>query len=58
MRDELARRLGDPAAYEEGMKARRDAWQAKYAEVMEAMEKAEALWLKAAEKLEAAEQAA
>ena len=58
MQDELARRLGDPAVYEEAMAAKREAWQAKYAEVMEAMEKAEALWLKAAEKLEAAEKAA
>ncbi|NBC96887.1 MAG: ATP-binding cassette domain-containing protein [Deinococcus-Thermus bacterium] len=58
MRDELARRLGDPRVYEEGMEAKRDAWQAKYAEVMQAMETAEALWMKAAERLEAAEQAA
>ena len=58
MRDELARRLGDPAVYEEHMAAKRDAWQSKYAEVMEALEKAEALWLRAAERLEAAEEAA
>ncbi len=58
MRDELARRLGDPSAYQDEMTAHRDAWQAKYAEVMEAMDKAEALWLRAAEKLEKAETAA
>ena len=58
MREELARRLGDPKVYEEDMAARREAWQAKYAEVMEAMEKAEALWMRAAERLEKAEAAA
>jgi ATP-binding cassette subfamily F protein 3 len=58
MQEELARRLGDPKVYEEAMAAKREAWQAKYAEVMEALEKAEALWLRAAERLEAAEQAA
>jgi ATP-binding cassette subfamily F protein 3 len=57
MREELARRLGDPSAYEEEMAARRDAWQRKYSEVMDALGRAEALWMKAAEKLEAAEAA-
>ncbi|MEO1676552.1 MAG: ABC-F family ATP-binding cassette domain-containing protein [Pseudomonadota bacterium] len=55
MREELARRLGDPAVYEDDMVGKRNAWQAKYAEVMDAIEKAEALWLRAAERLEAAE---
>ncbi|MEM6740005.1 MAG: ABC-F family ATP-binding cassette domain-containing protein [Pseudomonadota bacterium] len=55
MRDELARRLGDPKVYEDDMAPKREAWQTKYAEVMEAMERAEALWLRAAERLEAAE---
>jgi len=58
MREELARRLADPEVYEDHMRARREAWQAKFAEVEAAMEKAEALWLAAAEKLEAAETAA
>ncbi|WP_428924713.1 ABC-F family ATP-binding cassette domain-containing protein [Marinibacterium sp. SX1] len=58
MREELARRLGDPSAYEEENTAKREVWQAKYAEVMEALERAETLWMSAAEKLEAAEQAA
>ena len=58
MRDELARRLGDPSAYAEEMAAHREAWQAKYGEVMEAIDKAEALWMRAAERLEAAEAAA
>jgi len=57
MRDELVRRLADPKVYAEEMTAKREAWQAKYAEAMEAMEKAEALWLRAAERLERAESA-
>ncbi|MEM9249396.1 MAG: ABC-F family ATP-binding cassette domain-containing protein [Pseudomonadota bacterium] len=55
MRDELARRLGDPRVYEEDMAPKREVWQAKYAEVMDALDRAEGLWVKAAEKLEAAE---
>jgi len=58
MQEELARRLGDPRAYDDEMAPKRAVWQAKYAEVMEALDRAEALWLKAAERLEAAEQAA
>jgi len=58
MREELARRLGDPEVYADDMADRRRAWQAKYAEVEAAIEKAEALWLRAAERLEAAEAAA
>ncbi|MAC79180.1 MAG: glycosyl transferase family 1 [Rhodobacteraceae bacterium] len=58
MREELARRLGDPSAYQEENAARREAWQSKYAEVMQALEKAESLWLSASEKLEKAEKAA
>ena len=58
MRDELARRLGDPKVYEDHMTTKREVWQAKYSEVMDALDKAEALWIKAAERLEAAEKAA
>ena len=53
MRDKLSVKLADPELY-----ARPDEaaiWQKKYAEVMEGLDRAEALWLKAAEKLEAAE---
>ncbi|MEM1429522.1 MAG: ABC-F family ATP-binding cassette domain-containing protein [Pseudomonadota bacterium] len=57
MREELARRLADPKVYEEEMAAKRQVWQAKYAEVMDALDKAEGLWLRAAERLEAAEHA-
>ncbi len=55
MRDRLARKLADPALYEPGRGQESATWQKKYAEVMEALDKAEALWLKAQEKLELAE---
>jgi ATP-binding cassette subfamily F protein 3 len=58
MREELARRLGDPKAYADENAARTAVWQSKYSEVMNALDKAEALWVKAAERLEAAERAA
>ncbi|PIE13856.1 MAG: glycosyl transferase family 1 [Rhodobacterales bacterium] len=54
MRDKLALKLADPTLYED----RPDeavVWQKKYAEVMEGLDRAEALWMKALEKLEAAE---
>jgi len=54
MRDKLAAKLADPALYEEGRLGERETWNRKYAEVMGALEKAEALWMAAAEKLEAA----
>ncbi|MEL6520930.1 MAG: ABC-F family ATP-binding cassette domain-containing protein [Pseudomonadota bacterium] len=54
MRDELARRLGDPSVYEDENAAKLEAWQAKYAEVMNAIDRAEELWLKAQEKLDKA----
>ncbi len=53
MRDKLARKLADPALYERAEEA--VVWQKKYAEVMEGLDKAEDLWMKAAEKLETAE---
>ncbi|MEM8731902.1 MAG: ATP-binding cassette domain-containing protein [Pseudomonadota bacterium] len=56
MREELARRLGDPSAYLEESAAKREAWQKKYSEVMDALERAETMWVAAAEKLELAEQ--
>ncbi|MEZ5886513.1 MAG: ABC-F family ATP-binding cassette domain-containing protein [Paracoccaceae bacterium] len=55
MRDRLASKLADPALYERPDEA--VVWQKKYAEVMEGLDRAEALWMKAAEKLEAAEAA-
>jgi ATP-binding cassette, subfamily F, member 3 len=55
MRDKLARKLADPALYETDRAGEAEVWQRKYAEVMEALDRAEALWMAAAEKLEAAE---
>ena len=55
MQDELAKRLGDPKVYEDHMAEKRVVWQKKYSEVMNAMDRAEAMWLKAQEKLEKAE---
>lgn len=54
MRDKLAKKLADPALYEDARKGELATWNAKYAEVMDALDKAEALWLTAQEKLEAA----
>ncbi|WP_208351498.1 ABC-F family ATP-binding cassette domain-containing protein [Pseudaestuariivita rosea] len=55
MRDKLATKLADPALYEEGKAGEADVWQRKYAEVMEGLDRAEALWIAALEKLETAE---
>ena len=54
MRDKLATKLADPALYEDSRKGELATWNAKYAEVMQALDKAEALWLSAQERLEAA----
>jgi ATP-binding cassette subfamily F protein 3 len=54
MRDKLAKKLADPALYEDARKGELATWNAKYAEVMVALDKAEAMWLTASEKLEAA----
>ncbi|MFC3087500.1 ABC-F family ATP-binding cassette domain-containing protein [Tabrizicola soli] len=54
MRDKLAAKLADPALYEDARKGELATWNAKYAEVMQALDKAEALWLDAQEKLDSA----
>ncbi len=54
MRDKLATKLADPALYEDARKGELATWNAKYAEVMQALDRAEALWLEAQERLEAA----
>ncbi len=54
MRDKLARKLADPDLYEDGKKGELEVWNKKYAEVMQALERAEALWMSALEKLEKA----
>jgi ATP-binding cassette subfamily F protein 3 len=53
MRDKLATKLADPALYEDGRAGELGTWQKKYAEVMDGLDRAEALWMAAAEKLEA-----
>jgi ATP-binding cassette, subfamily F, member 3 len=54
MRNKLAKKLADPELYEPGMANQAATWQKKYAEVMGALEKAEAMWMAALEKAEAA----
>ena len=57
MRDKLAKKLADPALYQDERLGELETWNRKYAEVMEGLDRAEALWLKAQERLEAAEAA-
>jgi ATP-binding cassette, subfamily F, member 3 len=54
MRDRLAKKLADPALYEETRMGELETWNRKYAEVMEALDRAEAMWMAAQGKLEAA----
>ena len=54
MRDKLAKKLADPALYEPERLGEMETWQRKYAEVMEGLDRAEAMWLKAQERLERA----
>ena len=54
MSEKLAKKLADPALYEEERLDEMAVWQKKYSEVMDAMDRAEGLWLKAQEKLEKA----
>ncbi len=55
MRDKLAAKLADHDLYEDARKGELATWNAKYAELMQALDRAEAMWLTAQEKLEAAE---
>ena len=55
MRDKLARKLADPELYEDTRKGEIEVWQKKYAEVMDGLDRAEALWMTALEKLESAQ---
>ncbi len=52
MRQRLAAKLADPAMYAPARVAETENWQRKFAEVEEGLERAEALWLKALERLE------
>ena len=54
MRDKLASKLADPTLYEETRVGELETWNRKYAEVMEALDRAEGLWMSAEEKLERA----
>ncbi len=54
MRDKLANKLADPELYQDDKVAEMQVWQRKYAEVMEALDRAEVLWLKDSEALDAA----
>jgi ATP-binding cassette subfamily F protein 3 len=54
MRDKLAKKLADPALYENNNIGQLEVWNKKYAEVMGALERAEGLWVSAEEKLEKA----
>ena len=55
MRDKLAKKLADPALYEDDKLGEMEVWQKKYAEVMGALDRAEALWMQDLEKLDTAE---
>ena len=55
MRDKLDAKLGDPELYEPERKDEVVVWQKKHAEVHEALDRAEEIWLRAQEKLEKAE---
>ena len=55
MRDKLAKKLSDPELYEDSRAGELATWNKKYAEVMEALGRAEALWMAALEKLDQAE---
>jgi ATP-binding cassette subfamily F protein 3 len=53
MRDKLAKKLADPALYEASRVGELETWNRKYTEVMEGLDRAEAMWLAAQERLEA-----
>ncbi len=55
MRDKLATKLANPELYEDGRAGELETWNRKYAEVMDGLHRAEALWEAAMEKLETAE---
>ncbi|WP_370231178.1 ABC-F family ATP-binding cassette domain-containing protein [Cognatishimia sp.] len=55
MREKLDEKLADPTLYDGSKTADIAVWQKKHAEVIEALERAETLWMEALEKLETAE---
>ncbi|WP_299078588.1 ABC-F family ATP-binding cassette domain-containing protein [uncultured Ruegeria sp.] len=52
MQDKLSAKLADPTLYEDDRVSDLEVWNRKFAEVTDAMEKAETLWVAAAERLE------
>ena len=54
IREQLARKLADPAIYEADRVTEAETAQKKFAEVEDGLERAEALWMKALERLEGA----
>jgi ATP-binding cassette subfamily F protein 3 len=54
MQGKLAKKLADPELYEDARKGELETWNKKYAEIMDGLDRAEAMWLSAQEKLEAA----
>ncbi|TMV06529.1 ABC-F family ATP-binding cassette domain-containing protein [Ruegeria sediminis] len=55
MHDKLSAKLADPALYGEDRLGDLETWNRKFAEVVEAMQRAEALWMAAQDKLDKAE---
>ncbi|MFU8897951.1 MAG: ABC-F family ATP-binding cassette domain-containing protein [Roseinatronobacter sp.] len=55
MRDKLAKKLADTALYDDTRLSELQVWQAKYAEVMEGLDRAEAMWMKAQAALDSAQ---
>ena len=55
MRDRIAAKLANPAMYEDANANDMAAWQKKYSEVMDGLDRAETLWMAALERLEEAE---
>ncbi len=58
MHEKLSVKLADPSLYDDNRLEDLETWNRKFAEVVEAMQRAEALWVAAAERLEEAEKAA
>lgn len=54
LREKLAAKLADPAMYEAHRLTETESWQKKFADVEDGLERAEMLWMKALERLEAA----
>ncbi len=57
MHDKLSAKLADPALYDDSKITDLETWNRKFAEVVDAMNRAETLWVAAQEKLDAAETA-